>query len=260
MNNKLSALVKRYPLLAYLASVAVLEMGAVLAAFRSPDLLPLLLSIPPALAALLLAAISDGRAGVKALLSGLTRWRIGLGGYALVLGLSLAGTLAIVLLAALLGSPGAFRFGPLVPVLLVFSLIFNGLEELGWRGFALPRLLQSRSFLPASLILGVFWGAAHLPLHLPGQWYAGLPVWPTIPILIAYSVLLSWIYIRTRGSVLATTLFHAMLNFWTPLTGGIDLNLSWVLRAAVFAVLALAVAVLSGRALSPKPGTQPESI
>jgi hypothetical protein len=196
----------------------------------------------------------------KTYVSGLSKWRIGLAGYAIVLGLPLGGTLAMVVLAALLGSPGAFRFGPFMPILLVFSVIFNGMEELGWRGFSLPRLLRDRPVLPASLFLGVFWGIAHLPLHLPGHWYAGLPIWPTPIILIAYSGLLSWVYVRTRGSLLATTVFHATLNFLTPITSGIDLSLAWWLRAGVFTALALAVAILFRPGRSLESDMQPEEI
>ncbi len=258
--HNLKQFLQRHPILTYVILVYLFEIGSVLIAFRTPDFLPLLLSIWPALAAILITALVEGRTGLKNLLRGLARWRIGLAGAAIVLGIPLLGTLAMVLVAALTRSPSVFEFGTLSPVLLVFSLIFNASEELGWRGFMLPRMLRSRPALPASLMIGVLWGAVHLPLHLPGQWYSSLPIWPTPVILIAYSVLLAWVYQRTRGSVLAAAMFHALLNSLTPLTAGIDLTLAWWLRAAVFASLALIVAILAGPDLSQQSAPQSETM
>ncbi len=107
-------------------------------------------------------------------------------------------------------------------------------------------LLRGHSALVASLLVGLPWAAFHLPLHLPGHWYAEIPITATLLILLAYSVLLTWIFVHTRGSVLMTTLFHGTRNAVTPLTAGIDLELAWWLRAAGFSAIVLIVVLVTG--------------
>ena len=86
-------------------------------------------------------------------------------------------------------------------------------EELGWRGYALPKLLETRSALTASVILGVVWGLWHLPTFFsssaPQQ---GLPIVAFVLMTIEYSIIMSWIYLHTRGSVLIATLCHGAIN------------------------------------------------
>jgi hypothetical protein len=98
----------------------------------------------------------------------------------------------------------------------------------------------------ATLILGIPWTAIHLALYLPGQAYENLAVWPVVAIIGSYSVLLSWLFIRTGGSVLMTGLFHALLNGTVSLTWGLDPAEAWAYRGIVFAAIALAVIVLGG--------------
>jgi len=110
-----------------------------------------------------------------------------------------------------------------VAVFLAFSIVPGSAlgEEIGWRGYALPRLQAGRSALGASLILGVIWALWHLPL-----WLTGAP--GRTPILyaafvvsvIALSVILTWVYNSTGGSLLMVVLLHATFNL--PVTLAID--------------------------------------
>src|SRR4029078_11331948 len=81
--------------------------------------------------------------------------------------------------------------------------------ELGWRGYALSKLLKAHSPLIAGLIVGVLWGSLHVALTLPGMINAGAPPLPTLLGLIGLSVLATWLYIRTNGNLLLTSLLHA---------------------------------------------------
>ena len=105
---------------------------------------------------------------------------------------------------------------PLVALLPAFA------EEIGWRGYALPRTLTVMSALRAALVLGIPWALIHVPLYLPGQMNGGSAVWSMVTQIVSYSVILTWIYVGTGGSVLMTGLFHALLNGLTPLTNGLD--------------------------------------
>jgi membrane protease YdiL (CAAX protease family) len=135
----------------------------------------------------------------------------------------------------------------------VFVLIVG--EELGWRGYALPRLLAERSVLAASLILGVLWGAWHLPtFFVPGAPQYGLPFSAFVLLTMAYSVLIGWVYVHARGSVLIASLLHGAINLSQSFfLGGVDPAKEYWLLAAVYGAVALAVALMFGSNLSRKP-------
>ena len=138
---------------------------------------------------------------------------------------SAAFSLVVAALYALLGgswstaAPPALRGeAPLVLLLLFLVVLFitDGLgEELAWRGFALPRLLTGHNALVASLILGALWAAWHLQL----VWTEGAPlnqqpIWLLLLDTTAKSVLFTWVFLHTRGSVLLAALFHATTNLF----------------------------------------------
>ncbi len=87
-------------------------------------------------------------------------------------------------------------------------------EEFGWRGFALPRLLQRRPPLAAALILGAIWWAWHLPtFFIPtlSQHQLSIPFF--LVNSLALSVIMTWLYLRTRGDLLLMILVHVAANY-----------------------------------------------
>ena len=127
----------------------------------------------PAVAALLISWLALGGAGVGQLVRRLGQWRVGLRWYGAAFGIPLAAW-ALAAVVAMLVFDGQL-VATLTPVdLLIFPVSFLTTtvikgpltEEIGWRGFALPRMLQSQRPLQASLILGLIWFTWHLPLLL----------------------------------------------------------------------------------------------
>ena len=100
--------------------------------------------------------------------------------------------------------------------------------------------------LRASLVLAVPWTIMHLVLQLPGGVNEGAAVWPTVLSLFAYSVVLTWVFVGTGGSVLLSAFVHAGLNGVVPIMWGVDLETSWAFRAVIAAVIALAIVLLGG--------------
>jgi hypothetical protein len=86
----------------------------------------------------------------------------------------------------------------------------------------------------------------HGVLFLPGQWYEDLTLWPMVVSIFSYSILLTWIFVGTGGSVLMTALFHAGLNGMAPIMAGLDPDSSWVIRNVLAALVAVAVVALGG--------------
>lgn len=93
-------------------------------------------------------------------------------------------------------------------------------EEFGWRGYALPRFQAHHSALFSSIVLGAIWAIWHLPLNfmylIGPQYQAGIAwLFSTVILFIFVSILFTWIYNNTGGSILATLIFHTMLNLST---------------------------------------------
>jgi membrane protease YdiL (CAAX protease family) len=131
---------------------------------------------------------------------------------------------AIILLATIVlpGALASFRtLAPLDPLLLLVSfplvLVFGGalFEEGGWRGFALPRLQWLHGPFFGTLILGALWACWHLPLFWITVW--GTP--PTVLNMVLYvpaeafmTVVFTWVFNNTKGSVLVAILLHASFD------------------------------------------------
>ena len=194
-----------------------------------PGFLSLLAGYGPALAAILVAWLADGRPGLRDLFGRLLRWRVGIRWYLVALLLPvLITTLAILVNTYWLGGAVpdfaaiAFPFGPpetplwqkVLILFLVFLLGFDGLgEELGWRGFALPRLLERYTPLASSLSLGALWAVWHFPYALTeGTFLSEVPLPVFVLNLLAVSMIYTWIFLNTKGSLLPVLLFHAAGN------------------------------------------------
>jgi membrane protease YdiL (CAAX protease family) len=191
----------------------------------SEELLPfvyLATLLGPSLAGILLTGLVDGRAGFRDLLSRLLSWRVGARWYAVAIltaPLSIAATLFVLSLTSPAFLPVIVTTGDRVSLLLtgiVMGLVVGFFEELGWTGFAVPRLRLRYGVLTTGLIVGLLWGAWHFPLFsgsagssgaLPPALYLSVLLFSFLP---AYRVLMVWVYDRT-GSLLVAILVHAPL-------------------------------------------------
>jgi uncharacterized protein len=168
----------------------------------------------PAIAAIVVVLLSDGSAGLGRFLGRLLWWRASAGWYALIL----LGVPVVFYAAAWLqdGLPAhVFPFPSLASYLgaAAMMLILGPVEEIGWRGLALPLLQRAMAPLWAALILGVIWGIWHLPAFL----LEGTPqsAWSFLPFLIgatAISVIVTPLFNSARGSILLPVLLHFQLN------------------------------------------------
>jgi uncharacterized protein len=174
---------------------------------------------------------------------------------AVALGLVLRLTMSMT--AVLLGLIPAIQLRQWSPVqsalFAVILFIFALPEELGWRGYALPKLLKTHSPFLAGLIVGVLWGALHLALTLPGMINAGAPPLPTLLGLIGLSVLATWLYIRTNGNLLLTSLFHAAQSFFVIVNDGITVGQQTWLMAGIYLAAAVVVAIAAGPSFAQRP-------
>jgi membrane protease YdiL (CAAX protease family) len=249
--------VKRHPIISFFVLAYVLSWSMwIVYAFNITFLGPIL-GIGPFLAAIIITAFTGGKEKLKALLSRMVRWRVGVLWYAAALGLPVAVYLFAVSLNLFFGASAstAEQFGSwyLIFPLFAFSLLFplGGAfgEELGWRGYALPRVQARLWALYAALIIGVIQTAWHLPLFISD------PSDPSylVGLIVGYmglGILATWVFNNTRGSVLLAMVLHASFNtnaafFGAMFTGAELLRMSWLL-AAGWCVAAIVVVVVAG--------------
>ena len=179
----------------------------------------LLAAFGPSLAGLFAIAVHSGKEGLQKVWRdltefGKTKWTWYL--------FSLAAP-PLIMLAALwihmaLGGAGLdfndpaeiYRVIPVFLLVLFFSVLG---EEIGWRGFALPWLQERFSALVSSLILGFIWAVWHLPLFwIPGDFHQQLPLLWFLIQTMSITILYTWVYNATKGSLLIILLLHAASN------------------------------------------------
>ncbi len=237
--NRLAQLVRRYPLASYFLLAFGYTWTYELTVYRtllppSYNLFTALLdfgfTLGPTLAAFLVIAATQGRAGIRQVLRRCALWRVGIAWY--LLAFLVAPALVLIVVLFLPGALSVFRlpepsFWLTVPLIYLLFLVAEGAlgEEPGWRGFALPHLQRRFGPLRGTFLLGVLWGLWHLPMFfIPGSdWYAlsivGAGVAGHLTAFVAFcvwvtgmSIVITWVFNNTRGSLLLVMFMHASNN------------------------------------------------
>jgi membrane protease YdiL (CAAX protease family) len=185
---------------------------------RSPlgAVLLLLGAFAPSLAALWLTARAEGDAGVRTLLGHVVQWRVATRWYLFAVGYIPAIKLTAAFVQRM--ATGAWpHWGNepwyVIPLAIAVSTPVQAGEEIGWRGYALPRLAARFGLARASILLGLIWACWHLPQFFIreadtyGQSFFVYALQVT-----ALSVAMAWLYARTNGSLLLVMLLHSAVN------------------------------------------------
>ena len=259
--------IRRHRLVSFFVLAYVIAWGPwpFYAAGMLPE--PMFPAIGPLVAALVVASITEGWAGLRELGSQIIRWRVGWQWYAVAVAVPLAVIFASVLGNAGFGATPDWSKLTLSAIAMTFAVrIINPLdgplgEEPGYRGYAVPRMQARWSPLVSTAILGVLIAIWHLPLIVNGQGtisYIGLPT--TFCVTFFYV----WLFNRTGGSVLLTLLSHNVQGTITIGSFGYsaaEMNrMEWL---GFFAWLVVAVAVVvfdrSAWRSAPEPAVRPAS-
>jgi len=170
----------------------------------------------PTLSAVIVTAVAEGKAGLGTFFKRYIQWRAGIVWWLIVLfgiliALNVAATFILgpSLLAEFFKNLGLIL--PTYLITLIAGVILGPLwEEPGWRGFALPRLQEQYGPFVGSVILGVMWAL----WHAPGYWGGWMEsVFPALLVYcIGFSILATWVYNNTRGSILLMILLHSSSN------------------------------------------------
>jgi len=270
----ISVFIKTHQVLTFYALTFLVSWGGILLLIGGPGGIPgtseqvemlmpfLLLAMfaGPSIAGILLTGLVSGRAGFRELLSRLLRWRVGARWYAVAVLFGPLLVTAVLLALSLLSPeflPGIIATDDKLTLLLfgiAWGLMGGGfLEELGWTGFAVPRLRLRYNILTTALIVGLMWGAWHYLIafwtsvsfsggHSLAIFVAGSLAF-YVGALPAYRVLMVWVYDRTK-SLLVVMLMHAPLAasqfiLLPPMSGMRLVTFDLVFAAALWGVIAV---------------------
>lgn len=260
--NKIN-LIEKYPLMFFFVLayffffIFLLIIGLLKQFIHIPETMMQVLvafaSWTPNLAAILVLRKVKGRSGVTTLFSGWKKWKVSIGWYfagILPIGIAFlaAGINTLINGKTILAQAG-INWAVFFSMLLFHSLQGATGEELGWRGYALPKLEGRYSTLVSAIWLGFLIAGWHSILHLLSP--IGVPEWQFWIVIVCVSVIVAWIYNQSAQSLLIVSLFHFSFNFSLELVvtrlALISLTEIFSIYVGVYALLALVVIVLGGR-------------
>lgn len=204
----------------------------------------------PMIAALVVLLRSKDRGGVRSWASSILRLRVAGDWYAFVLLAPLVLAAIVVGLSLAMGGELVLAGMPAAGVFVVMAIsqiVTSGMEEPGWRGFALPLLQRTHSAENASWYLGLIWAGWHLPYML--YLYRDLPSWQ-VPLtlagftmsIVAMGYVHAWVY-NSTGSVAMNALLHGWANatnalvvllVLSPVTPFVTAGVTWAFVAWLF--------------------------
>jgi membrane protease YdiL (CAAX protease family) len=205
----------------------------------------------PGIAAILLTGLMTGKQGNSALFHSIKIWRVNIGWYAFALFFQPALFLTTKFIDGLFGnsyevaSPLASLTGQapiafVIPVIVISAIPGAFMEELGWRGFALPRMQDKTTALAASVILGFVWGIWHIPSMIFFGQTDILSITLSVINFIPGTILFTWLFNNTKGSLLLVTLFHASTQYSNNFLGVIPTQtaniLVWLVAITIVAL------------------------
>jgi len=178
----------------------------------------------PAISAIIMTGAIEGKAGIEVLISRLFLWRVNIKWYLIAMLAPILLEILAILTHNLFGKSSiSFQFKdwiqtlptqlPWLLIILIFLVLTSSGEELGWRGYAMPRLQSRYGQVWASLILGLLWAF----WHLPNFWISGTPQYGLsmpgyVLATIGFTIIYTCIYNGTNGSVLLASLYHGASN------------------------------------------------
>ncbi len=188
------------------------------------DMLGALRGFGPTIAALVALVYLNDKGSIRSLWASVIKWRISGRLYAIAL-LAPMAAMALALLITYFNNPEVFALGDinvikLVAIFFILPIVDGPLgEEIGWRGFFLPLLMQRHNAIMASLIVALVWFLWHLPHYqVDGRDMSGDLLPRYLIFTVALSFIHTWLFKRAQGSVLIHVIFHNMVNYMVLLS------------------------------------------
>lgn len=258
----LTTTIKRHPVAAFICltfGLSVLVSFAPLNGLTDADkflILGALLVPIPMIVAIALAAVTGGvRPFLREVLNVRIDWRWAL----IAFGLAFSARLLVSGLGLLSGAITGLKVSAIAPPLIVVIYLFALLEEIGWRGYAVRRLVTTRSAFSALLITGLPWSAIHIFFYL-AQGQNAATVLQVFVLNLALTVMVTWVYLRGGQKVWIGVIVHGSQSVFSILNTNLPAELVTTYSVIGYSALALVLLAIDGRLWfgqlsQPAPGT-----
>lgn len=247
--------IKRHPVVAFISITFVLSVVvsfAPLSGLAAADkflILGALLVPLPTIVAIALAVVTGGvRPFLRKALSLHFDWRWAL----IAIGLAFGARLLMSILALLTGAISTVEVGAFAPPLIVVIYLFALLEEIGWRGFAVRRLVATRSAISALLITGVPWSAIHIFFYL-AQGQDAATVLQVFVLNFALTVMVTWVYLRGGFNIWAAVILHGSQSLFSILNTNMPVDLILPYSVISYSLIALVIFIIDRRLWFARP-------
>jgi len=261
MNIK--ALIQRHPVASYFVLAYVISWGGSFAT-AGPKFLrgetlqftdALLMFFPmlagPSIAGITMTALVDGKSGLRDLVSRMRTWQVSVGWYAMAILIPPVLILTVLLTLTALVSPEFFP-GFLLPMIMI-GLLAGFFEEIGWMGYAFPKMERKHSAFATSIYLGLLWTVWHVVADYLGSsgalgvyWLPHFLVWMVVA-MTAMRVLIVWVYTNTRSVLLAQLMHASSTGFLGILVPSLSLGNEFLFYGVYAAILWLVVVIVVAR-------------
>ena len=244
----LNVFLKRYAIVLFFPLAYLLSWWSILVPQAHGGILP----HGPAFAALILVALTEGRAGLsvwwKRITNGRVHWTWYLAGPAILIAFQLGAGLINLAMGATLHP---LEWSKLWPSVMMLVFLGGQWEELGWTAYALPKLQERFADRPllASAILGALRAIWHLPLMFSGA----IPWYDVLFLSFAFQFMISWLYHRTNGSALIVILFHFTSNVLGAVSHQFFSGTDWTRHYILFIAVTFVVTALLIGNTAPRP-------
>ncbi len=232
--------IKRYPVAVFIACAFILSVAATFTPVGESDKFLILGALLVPIPTIVALAVSSQIGGIRPFLRDVLKQRVNLRWALAGLGIALGARLAISLVALVTGAiPSIQVSAPVLPIIVVIYL-FALLEEIGWRGFAVRRLVIRRSPFAALLITGIPWSIIHIFFYL-SQGANASTLMQVFLLNFALTVLVTWVYLRGGRNIWAAVLLHGSQSLFGILNANMPADLITPYSVLVYGVIALAV-------------------
>jgi hypothetical protein len=238
--NTIISFIKRHPIVTFVALTYLLSWWS--APFVNGQIMPQ----GPAVAAVIVLAITSGRSGLRNLWDRIANGRVAWYWYVIGPGIITSYIMGAYVLNQLMGASVTNPpHLPTIGIILELLLLGGWLEEPGWSGYALPKLQErfanrSNGPLLAALTVGIFRVIWHLPLFI----YGHIPWFDVVVSSIAMQLIIAWLFNRSGGSVLVVMVFHLASNiFGAVINRTVFTGFEWTNYYALFITLQSLIAL-----------------
>ena len=238
--------IKRYPVAAFTSITFALSVAVTFLPIDGENqflILGALLVPIPTIVALVMASMTGGmRPFLREVFNVHLDWRWAL----IALGAAVIARLLISLLGLLSGAIASLEASTIALPLVVVIYLFALSEEIGWRGFAVRRLVTNRSAFAALLITGIPWSAIHIFFYL-AQGKDAATVLQVFMLNLALTVMVTWVYLRGGQKIWIGVILHGSQSLFSILNTNLPAELVTTYSVIVYSAIALVILAIDGR-------------